>query len=80
MTSPRHALQECTGSYHEKEVSSDLQSTENEPEPEYCMVYNRDSLGTLTTILQHFKPSDPLMLANVTFRYWWMYPAGKVDA
>ena len=36
----------------------------------------------LSTILQHFtctmKPSDPLLLANVTLRYG-MYSAGKVD-
>ena len=49
-----------------------------------CIGQDRDSrhLGTLSTILQHFthtmKPSDPLLLADVTLRCG-MYPADKVD-
>jgi hypothetical protein len=45
-----------------------------------CIGQDRDSshLGTLSTILQHFthtmKPSDPLLLADVTLRCG-MYPA-----
>ena len=45
-------------------------------------VLARIHLGTLLTILKHFthtmKPSDPLLLADVTLRCG-MYPAGKVD-
>ena len=49
-----------------------------------CIGQDRDSrhLGTLSTILQHFthtmKPSDPLLLSNVTL-HCGMYPADKVD-
>ena len=49
-----------------------------------CIGQDRDShhLGALSTILQHFthtmKPSDPLLLADVTLSCE-MYPAGKVD-
>ena len=84
MTSPGPAFQEYTGSYHDnvptpKEVSSDLRSTDG-----LTIGQDRDSchIGTLSTILQHFthtmKPSDPLLLADVTLRCG-MYPAGKVD-
>ena len=84
MTSPGPAFQECTESCHEnvpapKVVSSILRSTDG-----LTIVQDRDSshLGTLSTILQHFthtmKPSDPLLLADVTLRCG-MYHAGKVD-
>ena len=89
MTSPGPAFQECTGSCHEnfltpKGVSSEggiIQSAIDRWSD--CIGQDRDShhLGTLSTILQHFthtmKPSDPLLLADVTLRCG-MYPAGKV--
>ena len=68
MTSPGPAFQECTAP---KAVSSDLRSTDGltvlaRIEIRTC------HLGTLSTILQHFthtmKPSDPLLLADVTLR------------
>jgi len=49
-----------------------------------CIGQDRDSchFATLSTILQHFthtmKPSDPLLLADVTL-HCGVYPTGKVD-
>ena len=84
MTSPGPAFQECTGSCHEnvsvpKAVSSDLRSTDGltvlaRIEIVTILVHYQPSYNTSHTM----KPSDPLLLADVTLRCG-MYPAGKVD-
>ena len=84
MTSPGPAFQECTGSCHEnvptpKAVSYDLQSTDGltvlaRIEIVTILVHYQPSYNTSHTM----KPSDPLLLANVTLLCR-MYPAGKVD-
>ena len=84
MTSPGPAFLECTGSCQEnvpalKEVSSDLQSTDGltvlaQIEIVAILVHYQPSYNTSHPM----KPSDPLLLANVTLRCG-MYPAGKVD-
>ena len=84
MTSPGPAFQECTGSCHEnvptsKAVSSNLQSTDGltvlvRIEIVAILVRYQPSYNTSHTM----KPSDPLLLADVTLRSG-MYPAGKVD-
>ena len=76
MISPGPAFQESTGSCHEN-ISSQL--------PDGLTVLARIEI---VTILVHYqpsyntshtmKPSDPLLLANVTL-HCGMYPAGKVD-
>ena len=83
MTSPGPAFQECAGSYHEnvpvpKAVSSYQGSTDG------LTVLARIEIVAIlvSTIPQHYKhtmkPSDPLLLADVTLRCG-MYPAGKLD-
>ena len=84
MTSPGPAFQECTGSCHEnvpapKAVSSDLRSTDG------LTVLARIEIVTILVRYQPsyntshaMKPSNPLLLADVTLRCG-MYPAGKVD-
>ena len=84
MTSPGPAFKECTGSCHDNVpapngVSSDLQSTDGLtvlPRIEIItiLVHYQPSYNTSQTM----KPSDPLLLADVTLRCG-MYPAGKVD-
>jgi hypothetical protein len=88
MTSPGPAFQECTGSCHENVPAPKgpkggiIRSVIDRWSD--CIGQDRDSshLGTLSTILQHFthtmKPSDPLLLADVSLRCG-MYPADKVD-
>ena len=76
--------QECTGSCHEnvptpKAVSSDLQSTDGlaklaRTEIVAILVHYQPFYNTSHTM----KPSDPLLLSQVTLRCW-MYLAGKVD-
>ena len=85
MTSPGPAFQECTGSCHENVpalmlVSSDLRSTDGltvlaRIEIVAIMVHYQPSYNTS----HKMKPSDPLLLANVTL-HCGMYPAGKVDS
>ena len=84
MTSPGPTFQECTGSCHEnvpalKAVSSDLQSTDGltvlaRIEIVATLVHYQPSYNNSHTM----KPSDPLLLADVTL-HCGMYPAGKVD-
>ena len=81
---PGPAFQECTGSCHEnvpalKAVSSDLRSTDGltvlaRIEIVAILVHYQPSYNTSHTM----KPSDPLLLADVTL-HCGMYPAGKVD-
>ena len=84
MTSPGTIFQECTRSCHEnvpapKVVSFDLLSTDGLTilawiEIIAMSVYYQPSHSTSHTM----KPSDPLLLTDVTLRYG-MHPAGKVD-
>ena len=84
MTSPEPTFQECTGSYNKngpaaKAVSSDPRSTDGLtvlPRIEIItiLVHYQPSYNTSQTM----KPSDPLLITNVTLRCG-MYPAGKVD-
>ena len=74
MTSPGPAFQECTGSCHEnvparKAVSSNPRSTDGLTvlawiEIVAILVHYQPSYNTSHTM----KPSDPLLLANVTLR------------
>ena len=81
MTSPGPTFQECTGFCHEnvpalKVVSSDLRSTDLTVlvriEIVAILVHYQPSYNTSHTM----KPSDPLLLADVTLRCG-MYLAGK---
>ena len=82
MTSPGPAFQECNGSCHEnvpapQAVPSNLRSTDGLTvlaRIEIHLVHYQPSYNTSHTM----KPSDPLLLANITL-HCGMYPAGKVD-
>ena len=80
MTSPGPAFQDCTRSCHEnvpapKAVSSDLRSADGLTV--LARIVSWYTINHPTTLHTHtMKPSDSLLLADVTLRCG-MYPAGK---